>query len=140
MLKKAVKQQQASMYHEISTILRDSNDSQCFVSLCHYDIRKREWSFCAIGTIYHHFEENPWKILFRLKPTKLLERIGLKKPPIMACPDCGARCGYTALIIHLNDTHRNSYHEIADLLDVAKPYDSSNSLYRKIIDCIKLLN
>jgi len=133
-----VKQEQTSIYSPISTILRNSSDTQCFINLVQYSIREGTWKFCAIGTIYHHFEESKWKILLRSYSTrKILRKIGIKNPHTMSCEICGARCSYLGLVIHINDRHKKSYGEIADYLDRAKPYDSSKSLYRKLIDTIK---
>ena len=133
-----MKQEQASMYDEISTILRNSNDLQCFGGLCGYSLSKRQWKFCAIGTIYHHYQEKEWQVLFEpMGQQKIFDKIGIKKPPTMSCPVCGARCAFLGLVIHLNDRHHKTYGEIADYIDKAKPYDSSNSLFRKIIDSLK---
>lgn len=126
------------MYDQISTILRNSPDTQCFIDLINYSFKEKQWKFCAIGTIYHHFEENEWRIYFRTMSTgKVLDKLGIKKPPAMSCEICGARCSFLGLVIHINDKHRKSYGEIADYIDRAKPYISSNSLFRKLIDTIK---
>jgi len=43
------------------------------------------------------------------------------------------------LIIHLNDGHRKSYNEIADLLERTKPYDESLPSLIKIKDSLKFV-
>ena len=139
MCQKNVEQKEITLYGKIPEILRESNDSQCKMALCHYSIFERKWQFCALGTIYHHYDERVWNILFGIKQKKILERSGIKKPPKVRCPICNARSDFISLIIHLNDGHRKSYNEIADLLERTKPYDESLPLLIKIKDSLKFV-
>jgi len=70
MCQKNVEQKEITLYGEIPEILRGSNDSQCKMALCHYSIFERKWQFCALGTIYHHYDERVWNILFGINQKK----------------------------------------------------------------------
>ena len=146
-----VSEQVLSVYGKIPDMLRQSVDKQCFVDLVNYSIKAKEMEYCAIGTIYNQLGliKVPTHPLLKIftswfvtesTPDKdrkfydLTNNVTEKTEPHMICPDCGMRIRLKRLIIHLNDTHRHIFPVIADKLEIAKPYDKSLPLYRKIID------
>jgi len=124
---------------EILEILRESKDKNCFIDYMKYSITKREIQYCALGTIAKHNNIPNWRIYLGTFIRRDLKKIyGLEKTPIMACPDCGARSGFMSLIAHLNDDHYYNWGKVADKLEIARPYDNTQSFFKKIKDTFRI--
>jgi len=120
--------------------LRDSKERRCRVLFLSYSLKNSEKTYCALGTIAKHNGIPDWQIAlggFVGISTQLAQKYGLVNKPSMVCPICDKKLTFLGLIAHLNDTHNSSWGEIADFLEIAKPYDNTKPLYNKIIDAIK---
>ena len=143
-------EQTLSLYGKIPDMLRNSLDNQCFISLAKWSIRKKEFQYCAIGTIYNQIGiiDTPSISGFRKflpfhtredkneKEFYKLTNVKKEQKPNMVCPDCKNVRSFLGLLIHLNDTHHHTFPVIADKLEIARPYDTSLPLSHKIYDYI----
>ena len=131
---------QTSLYDDIPEILRNSTDEQCRCALVFYNPITKKSKFCALGTIYHKFENSKWRLLLGSgKHNEIKKELRGKHKIKVKCPECGARCDFLFLIIHLNDAHKLTFKQIADRLEITKEYDKKTPLLRKIIDIARAL-
>lgn len=129
-----------SLYEpEILQILRNSKDRRCEVTFIEYSLRKKQFSYCAMGTILHHYNVPNWQLFSSIFASYKFRQIfgrGKKKPK-MECPDCSRLTNFYGLLAHLNDTHKLPWGKIADNLEKATPYDFNKPWYRIVWDVLR---